>query len=98
MPSALTLRDGSYFVLREPARQVGNKFIFQTKSGKIYSIDASEVLSTGPLPRPTPVPRRLNTHDSRQLGAYARAERNRTGKVVEIAPPPPRPPKKKTRS
>jgi hypothetical protein len=89
-PSTLTLRDGSYYVLREPARQVGNRFVFRTKAGKTYSIDASEVRSTGPIPRPTPGPRKLDTHDSRQLGAIVRADRNQKGKAVEIAPSPPR--------
>jgi hypothetical protein len=100
MPSTLTLRNGSYFDLPEPARKVGNRFVFRTTAGKTYSIESSEVLSTGPAPRSTPVPRRMSTHDSRALGAIVRAERNRKGKAVEIAPQPARPAKraKKTRA
>jgi hypothetical protein len=92
--STLILRDGSVFVLREPARLVGKRFVFQTRDGRVYSVEASEVQSAGAPPPPASAPPRLNRHDSRQLGAIVRSERNRKGKAVEVAPRPARPPRK----
>jgi hypothetical protein len=92
--STLTLRDGSVFLLRGPARQVGKRFVFQTRDGRVYSVEAIEVQSTGATPRPAPAAPRLNRHDSRALGAIVRTDRNRKGKAVEVAPRPVRPPKK----
>jgi hypothetical protein len=92
--STLVLRDGSVFLLREPARQVGKRFVFHTRDGRVYSVEATEVQSTGASPRPASPPPRLNRHDSRALGAIVRSERNRKGKAVEVAPRPARAPKK----
>lgn len=93
--STLTLRDGRVFLLQKPARRVGNRLVFRTREGKTYSVESTEVRSTGAHPEPTPGPPRLDRHDSRALGAIARAERNRKGKRVEIAPRPQHRPSKK---
>ncbi|MBC8646381.1 MAG: hypothetical protein H7X85_04410 [Thermoanaerobaculia bacterium] len=82
-------------MLRAPARQVGKRFVFQTRDGRVYSVETTEVQSTGVPPRPTPGPPRWNRHDSRALGAIVRNERNRKGKAVEVAPRPARAPKKR---
>ncbi|MFN2386401.1 MAG: hypothetical protein ABR576_08975 [Thermoanaerobaculia bacterium] len=91
--STLVLRDGSVFLLRAPARQVGKRLVFQTRDGRVYSVEATEVQSAG-APPPRPDPPRLNRHDSRALGAIVRSERNRKGKAVEVAPKPARAAKK----
>ena len=94
-PSRITLKDGRVYLLKEPPRPSGTRMVFRTTGGGLFSIAKSEIASIGPAPRPAPLPRRLDPHDSRQLGAIAR--RLRKGKPVEVAPKPAPAPKGKGR-
>ncbi|HSS44120.1 MAG TPA: hypothetical protein VLO07_02175 [Thermoanaerobaculia bacterium] len=82
----LKLRDGRVYLLKEPPSLDGTRYVFKTVDGKVYSLDQSEVVSVGPVPRPTQGRARPNPQDSRALGAITRQQRERRGKSAEVAP------------
>ena len=82
----LKLKDGKVYLLKEPPRLEGTRYVFQTVDGKLYSLDQSEVVSVSPVPRPTQGRAKPNPQDSRELGAITRQQREHRGKSAEVAP------------
>jgi hypothetical protein len=102
-PTVMKLKDGRVMRLKEPPRIAGGRIVFTTVEGRTYSIAENDVLSIGAEPTPTPTPHVVNLLDSHNLGAFARQERQKTGKkalvAVRATPSPkpartPRPPKR----
>ena len=89
-PSKMTVRDGRVFWLKEPPRLDGNRIVFTTEDGRVYSMNESEVVSIVVATPPPPPPREMNPQDSKALGAIARQQRARKGKVTDLAPATPR--------
>ena len=81
----MILRDGRVMRLKEAPRIAGGRIVFTTVEGRTYSLAESEVLSIGAEPTPSPTPRVINPLDSRNLGAIARQERQKTGRKPEVA-------------
>jgi len=84
----ITLKNGSEFSLKEPPRPSGNRMLIRTTDAKFFSVARSEIQSITTAPS-APLPR-LDTHDSRQLGAIARHLRK--GKPALVAAGPGTPP------
>ena len=71
--------------LKEPPRIAGGRIVFTTVEGQTYSLAEGDVLAIGAAPTPMPTPSVINPLDSRNLGAIARQERQKTGKNAEVA-------------
>jgi len=92
VPAQMRLKDGTVYRLKGPPYLKDGRFVFTTTEGRVFSlaekeVDEIELLSPTPVPRAAP-----NPQDSRDLGAFARQERRKTGKHTLVAPAPtPRP-------
>ena len=80
----LVMKSGEKYQLKAPAQRKNGMVTFTTTANRLFSVKESEVAQeiAGP---PPPSPKRVNRTDSRQLGAYAREQREEKGKTAPVA-------------
>jgi hypothetical protein len=83
------MKDGTFYLLKEPPQFSGGRIVFTTVDGRVLSAKQEDVQSIGAALKPTPTPR-YSSQDSRALGAIARQQRDKEGKTAEVAPRPTR--------
>lgn len=78
------MKSGEKYQLKSPAQHKNGVVTFTTTANHLFSVKESEVAQevAGPPPPPT---KRVNRMDSRQLGAYAREQREEKGKTAPVA-------------
>lgn len=78
------MKSGESYRLKSAARHKNGIVTFTTTDGRLLSVKEKEVAREAEAPPPAP-PKRANRGDTRQLGAFAREQREETGKSAPVS-------------
>lgn len=80
----LTMKSGESYRLKSASVHKNGVVTFTTIDGRLLSVKEKEVAREAEAPPATP-PKHANRGDTRQLGAFAREQRQETGKSAPVA-------------